>query len=315
LKIGDLGERVIKPAMIQLANQIDIDLLNLYKDVPNWVGTPGQVVNSFADFAKAPERMDEILVPKANRSAILSPADNWGMLGSFSGLYVQETAKNALQRAKLPTIGDVDPYGSSNVATHTVGAFAGTPLVNGASQVSTYANVKDTNTQTLNTDGWTATTSVINAGDVFTIAGVYEVNPVTRATLPFLKQFTVVSQVTANGSGQKALTISPAIIVSGAFQNASAAPADNAAITVLGTASTGYRQNLAFHKNAFGLAMAPMEKPPGAVQVSRQSYKGIHVRVIPFYDGTNDVSKWRLDVLYGVKTLDPRLAVRMSGTA
>ena len=70
-----------------------------------------------------------------------------------------------------------------------------------------------------------------------------------------------------------------------------------------------------FCKNAFALVSVPLVAPPGAVDVSRQSYKGTNVRVIPVYDGTNDVSKWRLDVLYGVKTVDERLAVRVSGTA
>jgi len=69
-----------------------------------------------------------------------------------------------------------------------------------------------------------------------------------------------------------------------------------------------------FHKNAFGLVMVPMVAPPGAVDVSRKSYNGYSVRVIPYYDGTNDISNWRLDVLYGVKTLDPRLATRIVGT-
>ena len=46
------------------------------------------------------------------------------------------------------------------------------------------------------------------------------------------------------------------------------------AINVLGTASTGYLQNLVFHKNAFALVVAPMEKPAGAVDVARKSYKG-----------------------------------------
>jgi hypothetical protein len=36
--------------------------------------------------------------------------------------------------------------------------------------------------------------------------------------------------------------------------------------------------------------------------------------MIPYYSGSNDVSSWRLDVLYGVKCIDPRLAVRLSGT-
>jgi hypothetical protein len=83
----------------------------------------------------------------------------------------------------------------------------------------------------------------------------------------------------------------------------------------IGAAATGYRQNMVFHKNAFALAMVPMEKPPGAVDVARKNYKGLSVRVIPVYDGVNDISTRRLDILYGVKAIDPRLAVRLSGTA
>jgi hypothetical protein len=131
-----------------------------------------------------------------------------------------------------------------------------------------------------------------------------------------LQQFVVVSNVTANATttSSTTLTISPPIITSGAFQTVSAAALDDATITILGTASTGYAQNMVFHKNAFSLVMVPMVSPPGAVDVARKSYNGYSVRVIPYYDGTNDVSNWRLDVLYGVKTVDARLATRLSGT-
>lgn len=105
------------------------------------------------------------------------------------------------------------------------------------------------------------------------------------------------------------------MIATGAFKNVSSGPADNAAITVLGTGGSNYRQNLMFHKNAFALVTVPLVSPPGAVDVSRQSYKGINVRVIPVYDGVNDKSAWRLDILFGGKTIDPRLATRHSGTA
>jgi hypothetical protein len=314
LNIKELGERVIKPAMVQLANQVDSDLLALYKDVPSWVGTPGQVVNSYADFAKAPERMDELANP-GERAACLSPADHWGLLGSQTSLYIQDAAKSAYRKGSLGEIGGVDTYMSQNIPTHTVGAHGGTPLVNGASQNVTYATSKDTDTQSLITDGWTASAAILKAGDVFTIANVYAVNPVTKATLPFLKQFVVTDNVSADGTGNATLTIAPAIISSGAFQTVSAAPADNAAITVVGTASTGYRQNLVFCRNAFALVVVPMVKPPGAVDVGRESYKGVNVRVIPYYTGSSDVSSYRLDILYGVKTVDKRLAHRLSGTA
>lgn len=315
LKIGDLADRVIKPAMVQLANQVDQDLMALYKDVHNWVGTPGQVVNSFADFAKAPERMDLLAIPSDQRSAVLSPTDQWGMLGSQTALYMQDAAKDAYRKAKLGVIGGIDTYATQNVPTHTVGPLGGTPLVNGASQNVTYASVKDTGTQSLITKGWTASAaSRVKAGDIFTIAGVYDVNPVTKAVLPHPKQFVVTADGSSDGSGNLTLTIRPAIVASGAFQNVSAAPADNAVLTFTGVGGTGYAQNLVFHKNAFALAMVPMISPPGAVDVSRKSSNGFSVRVIPFYDGVNDVSKFRTDILYGVKTVDGRLATRLSGT-
>ena len=94
----------------------------------------------------------------------------------------------------------------------------------------------------------------------------------------------------------------------------SAAPTAGLTCTVIGTASTGYTQNMIFRQNAFSLVTVPLVKPPGAVDVGRRSYKGFNVRVIPYYDGTNDASNWRLDVLYGCKAIDPRQATRISGT-
>ena len=90
---------------------------------------------------------------------------------------------------------------------------------------------------------------------------------------------------------------------------------DGQAVNFVGTASTGYKQNMLFHKNAFALVSVPLVSPPGAVDVGRQTYKGTSVRVIPVYDGVNDESAWRLDILYGKKVIDPRLAVRLSGTS
>ncbi len=111
------------------------------------------------------------------------------------------------------------------------------------------------------------------------------------------------------------MTISPPISTSGRHQTVNVAPADNAGLTMTGTASTSYRQNLVMHKNAMTLAVVPMEMPQAAYNGSRQTANGLSVRVIPIYDGTNDISNWRLDMLYGRKLIDPRLGVRLSGTS
>ena len=164
------------------------------------------------------------------------------------------------------------------------------------------------------TDGWSSGATSLKQGDVFTIANVNAVNPVTKVDLGFLKQFAITADI-SDTSGAITMTITPAAILTGAHQNISATIADGAALTEVGTEATGYRQNMVFNQNAFALVSVPLVSPPGAVDVGRQSYKGTNVRVIPVYDGTNDISKWRLDILYGVKTVDSRLAHRVSGTA
>jgi hypothetical protein len=318
LNIGELSERVIKPAMVQLANQIDVDLMSLYAKIPGWVGTPGQTINAFSDLAKAPERLDEYAVPTDARCAVLSPADHWGLLGAQTGLYIQDAARGAYRNGSLGMIGGVDTYMSQNVPTLTTGTRVGSIKVDASITTSTvtYASVKDTMTQTVHIDGLTNATDTVAAGEVFTIQGVYAVNPVTKARLPFLKQFVVTAAVTASGN-EVDLTVYPAMIWTGAFKNVDVVGVtdlNNQDVTFVGSASTVYPQNMVFHKNAFALVSVPLVKPPGAVEVGRESYKGLSVRVIPVYDGINDVSMWRLDVLYGIQAIDPRLAVRLSGT-
>ncbi len=318
LKINDLSERVIKPAMSNIVNYMANDVATtMYKRIYNYVGDAGQTVNSFADFAKGPERLDLMAVPQSDRCAILHPTDHWGLLGSQTALYIQGAANEAYRKGNLGEIGGVDTYMSQVVPTHTLGtADNTTPLVKGASQTVTYDTAKNTWTMSLNTDGHDAS-ATITEGTVFTISGVYMVNPKTKATTSVLQQFVVCADVTAQSTttNTTTLTISPPIITSGPHQTVNAAPADDATITILGTASTGYRQNMVFHKNCMALACVPMEMPQAAYNGARQSYKGFSVRVIPIYDGTNDISKWRLDVLYGRKVIDPRLATRLNGTS
>jgi hypothetical protein len=318
LEIDEFEDRVLKDPMIKLANKVDTELMALYKHIPNWVGPTSGNIDSFADFALAPQRLDEGAVAQNDRTAILSPTDYWAMLGSQTALYMQDAARGAYRSGSLGMIGDVETFMSQNVPTHTNGTrdnstpFTKTPVSNGVFS-TTWAASKDLGYMDLSTDGHDASVT-IKAGDVFTIADVYDVNPVTKATLPHLKMFTVVSDVTANGTTttETTIRISPPIIASGAFQNVSAAPVNDKALSFIGTASANIRQNLVFHKNAFALAVVPMEAPEGAVKVVRKSTKsGLSVRMIPFYDGLNDISNWRLDILFGVKCLDPRLATRL----
>jgi hypothetical protein len=159
----------------------------------------------------------------------------------------------------------------------------------------------------------------LKAGDVITLAGVYAVNPVPgegtsgKTVMPYLQQFTVIADASSDGSGDATITISPAIITTGAQQTVSAAPADNAAITVMGTASTAYPQNLGFHRNAFALVTVPLEMPDGAAFKARESHNGLSIRCVKDYDIDSDKDIIRLDILYGRKAIYPDLATRLWG--
>ena len=323
LKVEDMATRIIKPAMSALINNMTADVFSLmYQGAYHWVGTPGNTVASFAHFGKAPERMDLAAMPMENRNAALHPTDQWGLLGSQAGLYMTDAATGAYRKRKLGELGGLDTYMSQVLPTHTVGPLGGTPLVNGATQNVTYDTAKNVWTQSLITDGWTAAAAArVKAGDVFTLyaagtsgARVKMVNPKTKAVTDVDQQFVVTADGSSDGSGNLTLTISPPIITSGPHQTVNVAPADDAGLTFLGTASTAYRQNLAYNKDSMALAIVPMEMPQAAYNGARESYKGISVRVIPIYDGTNDISKWRLDLLYGRKLIDPRKVVRFSGS-
>ena len=322
LSIEEYSERYIKPAMITLANTVDKSLHGLYTNVWNAVGTPGTTPSTFAHVAAAAQRMDEMAVGADNRSMILNPAAGYGVAGNQLTLdSVGAMGKSAYEEAAIGRIAKFATFGTQNVQSHTVGVATGTPLVNGGSQNVTYANATGANSQSLITDGWTnSTTGILKAGDVFTIAGVYAVNPVPgegttgKTVMPYLQQFAVLADANSGATtGPATLTISPAIITSGPYQTVDAAPADNAAITVMGTGATAYPQNLGFHKNAFALVTVPLEMPDGAAFKARESHNGLSVRVVKDYDIDADEDIIRLDILYGRKAIYPDLAARLFG--
>lgn len=316
LSVSKLSERFIKPAMSAIVNNMAATCFtSFYQGTYNWVGTAGSTIDSFADFAKGTERLDIMAVPQSDRYCALHPQDHWGLLGSQTALYITDAAKGAYRDGSLGKIGGVMTYMSQVMPTHTTGSriVDTTPICAAGSgdQSVSYDTAKNTWTQTLVTTGYG--TKTLKTGDVFQIADVYMVNPKTKANTGVLQQFVVTADYTTDSTDS--IVISPPMITSGPHQTVEFASAlASNAITDKGVASTEYRQNLMYHKNAFGLAVVPMELPPGAYGAARQSYKGLSVRVIPVYDGVNDVSKWRLDLLYGKTVLDPRLATRISGT-
>jgi hypothetical protein len=310
-----LKSKVLDSAMATIASYVDGQLTARINEFHNWVGTPGALVDSPADFFLGPQRLDEGAVPGNDRNAVLNPADGYAMAGNLlaSAAQVGDVARNALMKAKIPMLGDVDAFMTQTLPTVTCGTRTN-GAVNGASQSVTYASVKSTYTQTLAIDG-IGTTNTVKAGEVFTIAGVYAVNPRTKAAQTYLQQFTVLADATASSGAIAALSISPPIIISGAYQNVSAVPADDAVVTWLGTASTTYRPNAVFHKTAIKLVSAKLVMPfTGEADYATDPETGLTVRYWRYSDGASDTHSHRWDVLFGTVNADRRLGTRLSGT-
>lgn len=315
LKVQDFSDRVIKPAMIQLAQQIDIDgYINAKNTVGNLTGTPGTSPNNVSFLFDIGEKLDDFSTPRDGRRwYAMDQASNATQVAALTGFFnnqsqIADQYKDGVFVDGTNTVG-LKIGMSQNIARHTVGPLGGTPLVNGGSQglTSGWAN-----TGTLVTDGWTAAAAArLAAGDVFTIANVYAVNPVTKQSTGNLMQFVVTEAASSDGSGNLTATVSPALISGGPFQNISAAPADNAAITVSGTASTSYARNLAWHEDAFELAVVKMVDLAmfggwGAVR----SQNGFSLRVFRQAAISSDTVGNRVDALYGWATPYAELATQ-----
>jgi P22 coat protein - gene protein 5 len=302
LTVEEFSERYLKPAAAELANQLDYDTLTNFNQVFNEVGTAGTVPNAFSYLAAVGQRLDEGAAPQDGRVLILNPAAYWAMANGLTTLYVKSVAEPAL-KGFLAAIANFEIFLDQNIQGQLVGAYGGTGVVNGAGQTGS----------SLVTNGWTASiTGLLNLGDVFTIAGVFAVNPKNRQSTGSLQNFVVTATANSDTGGNSTISIYPAITTTGPYQTVSVSPANLSAITVKGTASNLYAQNIGFCKDAFGLVTVPMEVPQGVDFAAREMYKNISLRVIRAYDVFNDVFPCRLDLLYGTTAYYPELACRLT---
>lgn len=308
-----LKSRVLDASMAQIATYIDQQIGARLNEFHNWVGTPANTLSTAAGFMAGPQRLMEGAVPMNDVNAVLNPADGYALSATLSSNAAQvgSVAGGALGKAKVPMIGGVDSYITQTIPSVTTGTrTAGT--VNGAGQNVAYTAVKSTYTQTFNVTGIGATATV-NAGEVFTVAGVNAINPRTKADLGYPQQFTVITGGTAT-SGAISLTISPPMISSGAFQNVSAAPTSGNAVTFLGSASTTYRPNAMFNRQAIKLVSAKLTMPfTGEADYATDPTTGLTIRYWRYSDGASDTHNHRWDVFFGTVNADRRLGTRVSG--
>ena len=299
-------EDKLMAAMAPVANEIDRQGLELARtSVYNLVNPAGALPNtaalSISAMTDLGRRLDEMAAPRDRRRAMVSnPALNGALVQGFGGYFNNQATVSQQNRTGMIANNNFgfDSIGmDQNVAVHTNGAATATN-VNGANQTGSTITV-------VAVAGGTLT-----RGTVINLPGVFAVNPQSRQSTGVLMDFVVTADVLV---GATSIPISPAIVTSGAFQNVTSSPTSGASYTIRGSASTSYAANIAYHKDAFTLAMVPMWAPPngkGVIDVAQETMDGFTIKVTEFFDGTNDNSIMRLDVLFGWAATYPELACK-----
>jgi hypothetical protein len=306
LSLTELSKK-ITAAMVPVVNEIDRQGLEMVRtSVYNTLNAAGALPTTsalaIAAMTQMGQRLDEMAAPRdRRRSAIFNPAMNAALVQGFGGFFNNPSKiSDQYNTGMLSDSFGFDTGMDQNVAVHTNGAATATNI-NGANQTGSSITV-------VAVAGGTLT-----RGTVITLPGVFAVNPVSRQSTGSLANFVVTADVAA---GATSIPISPAIVTSGAFQNVTASPTTGQPYVILGAASTGYATNVAYHEDAFTLAMVPMWAPPGGkgvVDVAQETLDGFTVKVTEFYDGINDNYIMRLDVLFGWAATYPELATKYYG--
>jgi len=304
--IQDFMQRIGEPAMSVLASTVDNSVAQNMFDVYNLVGTPGTTPATARVLLDAHTKMNYLAAPMTPRYLGLEPSANASMVDGLKGLFnpTQSTSQQFREGMMADNIlGYREIYMTQSFPTLTTG----TRNTGYTTAVSATTTLGQTLLPVITGTG------TMSRGEVFTIAGVFSVNPETKVSTGQLLQFTV----TANyGGGAGNVSISPALYKSGPRQNFTHSSGDlpnSTALVFVGSASTTYAQNVAYHRDAFTMVTADLVMPEGVHESSRQVQDGLSLRYVRQYRiGTDDIPA-RFDILYGSLCMRPELACRITG--
>jgi hypothetical protein len=323
LSLDMFSDRVLKPAVAAIANKIDRDGLAMATlQTANIVGVAGTPPTGLITYLTAGAYLDSEGAPRdGRRSCIVEPFTSATIVDSLKGLFVpnQKISDQYEKGLMGKDSGGMSWKLDQNIVAQTFGSNSTTTVT---------GSVATTTATGFLTSGWASSSTItvtaantgtlnLNAGDTFTIAGVYAVNPQNRQAYGSnkLRNFVVKTTVAIASGASGSVVVSPAVITAGQFQNVSIPTTSaTAAITQFNSTGVVSPQNIIMHRNAFTVAVADLELPEGVHFAGRASDKdiGLSMRVVRQYTINNDSIPTRLDVLYGWAPLYPELACRVA---
>lgn len=349
-----MKNETMKSAASTLANSVDSFIAGKTLLFNSWVaggaaGTGGtnasditKIIASNAQANGAHTRLMKQGVPNSDLSGAITFDDGEAIRGTLTGAFLPpDINRPALEDVRIPLLSTVKFYAtqqcpSLTTGTRTQGDGSTTGAqVKDANQNVNYRDVKGSAgtigmQQTFTVTGGGAG-GTIKAGEVFTIQNVYawdwRANGGKGQKANYLQQFTVINDVTLDGSGIGTLTIQPAIIVQGtadatgstdtntAFATVDSVPVANAYIKWAGAASATAQVRSAFHKRAISLVSARLQMPfTGVASYAVDPDTGISIRYWRGSDISTGAHIHRWDMIYGGQVMDCFLGTRICGS-
>lgn len=286
LDVTEFRERILRPQILTLAANIEAwAVQNAVQATPNKVGTVGTLPTSMKTFALARAKLQRSLTPADQRYCFYTDEVGPELIDGSKALFnpVTEIEKQYYE-GSIGKAAGAGWYECVNMPTQVVGTRAGSITISGANQTGSSLTVGCTSGDTF------------KKGEVVTLAGSFEVHPLTGVAYTTLRQFVITSDVTASGS-TASLPIYPSIDTAMPNQTVSASPTNGGAVTFY--ASAAHKENLMWHKDAFTMAFAPLPVLASCEGYTARLPSGVSVRVMTFGNGLTDTESTRIDVLMG----------------
>ena len=277
----------IEPAVMALAIKIDASLCGLWNRVP-WVVDAAET-GAVTDFTNCDRVLFDNKVPEAMRYLMVN-GERKAAYQALPVFHQANTSSDGEMTQRTGFLGDkfgFNIFANQNVVkrTLTTGGTALTGFVGAASAAQTAGQ------SSLAVDGLGPAAGVVDAGTTFSIAGQ--------------SQRYVTTEATPLASGGGTLNFFPVL---------EANVANNAVVT-LHNHSGRPSENLAFHRTAFALAMAPLsligDGMGAAIHATSDPRTNLSLRARTWYDADNSRFKVGVDALWGQRVLNENRAVRL----
>lgn len=315
-------EEIAAPCGIRLANAIDLYCAQLLHDniAQTYTSTLG-TVNSLAHVYGARRYLVNAGAPQDSNYCALNPAHVESLMPVVGTVFNSNVTTPVLQDASFGRFAGFEFWESQNIYSHAYGSkTAATNVLNSA---YTFGTAPSSGTIALGTIAITGDAATVNAGDTFTLAGVFAVKPLGEGNAQStgqLKQFVVATAGTGASGATTSIVFYEGAIGTGAWQNVTgssggtlASVASNTVVTFTGgTGNTTVGQSIFYNKNVMALAVVPLAMPDSAAWKARETVNGISVRLTKGWANDADQETTRVDVLFGATILNRNLAVKIA---